>query len=103
MADKKGSRLHNRMYNIVHTVFGLPTLSTKFLSYPQNKTVVLSWSMLGYNYINSYGKISICVYLVERIGFRGISAGKFKLMNNLIQYYDILWIGIGICLFLLLI
>ena len=59
--------------------------------------------MLRYNYINSCEKISTCVYLVGRIRFRGISAGKFKLMNNLIQYYDILWIGIGIYLFSLLV
>ena len=75
---------------VLHTVFELSTVSTKLFGYPQNKTVVLSLIVLGYNYINSYGKISICVYLVERIGFRGISAEKFKLMNNLIQYYDIL-------------
>ena len=35
--------------------------------------------------------------LVKRIRFHGISAGKFKLMNNFIKDYGILRMELGIC------
>ena len=78
-------------------MFELSTLSTNFLSYPQKKTIDLLVYIVQFKHINSYEKLSYCVYLVGRIRFHGISAGKFKLMNNFIKYYGILRIRLGIC------